>query len=289
MAALAIFGSASMANAYCRTSSCPGVGTSQVCNPPAEGDCGVPLFWPKTCVGWSLQKNASSQVSFPEMEQIVTKAFETWMNAPCEGGGHPRIVVQQAEPAECAKHEYNQTAGNANIILFHDDSWPYEGSSNTLALTTVTYNLDTGEIYDADMEINSADITFTTGDSNVVFDLPSVVTHETGHFLGLAHSHDVHATMFPDYIEHTTNLRNLSPDDIAGICAIYPPGQLADDCDITPRHGFSPLCAAEQAAEKGCSTAAAGCDVAGGASGRWAGAAALCALLLAARRRRSRG
>jgi hypothetical protein len=95
--------------------------------------------------------------------------------------------------------------------------------------------------------------------------------------------------MFPDYLEHTTNLRNLSPDDIAGICAIYPPGQLASDCDITPRHGFSPLCAAEQAAQSGCHTAAAGCDIAGGAGGRWAGVAAVAALLLAVRRKRSRG
>lgn len=284
-AALAIFASGSAAEAYCRTSSCPGVGTSQVCTPPTPSDCGVPLFWPKTCVGWSLQKNASSQVSFSTTEQIVTKAFETWMNAPCPGGGTPRIQAIQAEPAECAKHEYNQTAGNANIILFHDQSWPYEGSSNTLALTTVTYNLDTGEIYDADMEINSADIPFTTGDSDVMFDLPSVITHETGHFLGLAHSQDFHATMFPDYLEHTTNLRNLSPDDIAGICAIYPPGQLASDCDITPRHGFSPLCAAEQA-EQGCATCAAGSAT----GGRWASAAAvLGVLLLIARRKRSRG
>src|SRR5689334_23648589 len=50
-----------------------------------------------------------------------------------------------------SKHEYNQNRGNTNLIVFRDDGWPYEGSSNTLALTTVTYNLDTGEIYDADM------------------------------------------------------------------------------------------------------------------------------------------
>lgn len=283
-ATLAITAFSSSAQAFCRTSSCPNVGTSQVCTPAAPGDCGTPLFWPKTCVGWSLQKNASAQVSFEVMEQIVTKAFHTWTTAPCPGGGTPRMVVEQAEPAECAKHEYNQMAGNANIILFHDDSWPYEGSSNTLALTTVTYNLDTGEIYDADMEINSADISFTTGDSNVLYDLPSVVTHETGHFLGLAHSHDVEATMFPDYIEHTTNLRNLSADDIAGICAIYPPGNLPGECDITPRHGFSPLCADAQAAQTTCCASAA---LGGEPGNRWAGAAvAVGALILGARRRR---
>ena len=55
----------------------------------------------------------------------------------------------------CRRHEYNAGQGNANIILFHDEVWPYQGTSNTLALTTLTFNTDTGEIYDADMEINA--------------------------------------------------------------------------------------------------------------------------------------
>src|SRR5262249_43161433 len=156
------------------------------------------------------------------------------------------IKVTEAAPVNCKQHEYNQKAGNANIILYHDDLWPYEGTNNTLALTTVTYNLDTGEIYDADMELNSADNDFTVGDTNVDFDLLSIVPHETGHFLGLAHSHESTATMWPSYDPPTTNLRHISADDIAGICAIYPPGSDRTCCDATPRHGFSPDCAAQQ-------------------------------------------
>src|SRR5262249_7789043 len=147
-------------------------------------------------------------------------------------------------------------------------------------------------IYDADMELNSADNDFTTDDTNVDFDLLSILTHESGHFLGLAHSADIHAVMFPDYMEHTTNLRTLTADDIAGICAIYPPGDIPSDCDDAPRHGFSPLCGVDQP-PGGTDGGTGGCCTVtpGGATseGGWTGVgAALVALVLASRRGRIR-
>jgi Matrixin len=242
---LAVAAVAAPAHAYCRTSSCDLHPESwHVCTPSEPDDCGTPLFWAKPCVEWSLQKDASTQVTFAQAEQIVTAAFATWMSAPCPGGDTPRINLTEAEPAECHQIEYNQTAGNANIIMFRDNGWPY--APFEIALTTVTYNLDTGEIYDADMELNSTDFQFTTGDTGVVVDLASIVTHEMGHFLGLNHSPNTDATMFGNYERGTTTLRDLSDDDSAGICAIYPPGDVPSDCDPTPRHGFSALCAADQ-------------------------------------------
>jgi MYXO-CTERM domain-containing protein len=291
-AALSLLLSADLAGAYCRTSSCDAQSktdahTGQVCTPKMAGDCGTVISWAQPCVGWSLQKAASKKgITFAQAEQVFKDAFARWTSAMCSGGGTPLMTVNEATPANCDKHEYNQMVGNANIIMFRDDAWPYEGSSNTLALTTVTYNLDTGEIYDADMELNSADVNFTIDDTNVEYDLPSIATHETGHFLGLAHSPLPDATMFPDYTPHSTNLRDLSADDIAGICAIYPPGTPPSSCDDTPRHGFSPDCAADQPPpSKGCAMAA--CASSSSPAGA-AAAAALAALVLAARRRKRR-
>lgn len=271
--ALPLIASSTVAEAYCRTSSCPETAgvpqhTSQVCVPAQSSDCGLVIAWRRACVGWSLQKDASAKVSFAEMEPVMAKAFQKWMSASCTGGGNPAITVKEADPASCTLHEYNQDKGNANIIVFRDASWPYAGTVNILALTTVTYNLEDGEIYDADMELNSAQTNFTLGDTAVDFDLDSIVTHEAGHFLGMAHSGDQDATMWPDYKPHTTNLRDLSPDDIAGICAIYPPGSNAGACDTTPRHGFSVNCASEQPAggdggggtETGGGTSGGGCS-----------------------------
>jgi hypothetical protein len=275
--------------AYCRTSSCGPKGgpaiTGSSCTPSQETDCGIPLFWPTLCVSYSLQKDASVKISFEVADEIFEKAFATWMSAPCEDGT-PQIAVKQLEPVECEGHEYNQKVGNANSIIFRDDGWPYEGANSTLALTTVTYNLDDGQIYDADMELNSAEVPLSVGDGKVEFDLLSIATHEAGHFLGLAHSADATATMYPAYNPGDTSLRDLSDDDRAGICAIYPPGDIDANCDPTPRHGFSTLCAAAQEEQQGVGC----CAVAPFASAHTGGvafvAAALGAMLTAARRRR---
>ncbi len=244
------------AHAFCRTSSCPNVGTSQVCTPQGAGDCGTPLVWKRDCVSFSLNKDASKKVDLDTTRAIVTQAFDTWMSADCPGGGNPHIRVIELDPVDCHAQEYNKEYGNANIVLYHDDDWPYQGKSSTLALTTVSYDVDTSEIYDADIEINAL-VNLTTSDTAVEFDLLSILTHEAGHFLGLAHSPVAEATMFLDYVPGTTTLRDLAADDVDGICAIYPPGAaIPDSCDAEPRHGFSTDCAAVQA--EGCCTIAPG-------------------------------
>jgi len=285
---LATLAESGAALAYCRTSSCD-QGTGAVCDPPGPFDCGKPVFWKNPCVQYSLQKDASKYVSLDVARAIFKSAFAAWTSADCGGKTVPRMSLVETEPVTCDAHEYNQKntgKGNANVIVFRDDTWPYAGSSNTLALTTVTYNIDTGEIYDADMELNSADAEFTTGDSKVGFDLLSVATHEAGHFLGLSHSTTMSATMFPDYLQGDTSLRTLDPDDITAICTVYPPGDpIPATCDPTPRNGFSSQCAADQgeAEQGGCCTVAPGAE---SESAPFAVAAALGMMLLAARRRR---
>lgn len=245
---LALLISADRSFAYCRTSHCPATGKdSHVCTPALPDDCGFVVYWPKPRVTYSVQLDASSQVSFETIRTTLRRSFDTWLNVDCGGGKHPRFEAIEADPVECHLHEYNKDRGNANIVLFHDDVWPYGDHDGRLALTTVSYNTETGEIYDADMEINSAHANFTTSDLITDIDLLSVVTHEAGHFLGLAHSPDTSATMFASYKAGSRDQRDLTDDDIAGICATHPPGEIAEDCDPTPRHGFSTVCRADQA------------------------------------------
>ena len=283
------------AQAYCRTANCPThEGAWQVCVPANDDDCGTKLFWANRCVGFTLQKDASAQVTLAEAETTFKAAFDTWMNADCGSGKHPSVTVNYMGTVDCHVQEYNKDKdiGNANVIMFRDDTWPYEGTANILALTTVTYNLDTSEIYDADMEVNTADIkSFTTGDSNVQYDLLSVATHETGHFLGLAHSHSTDATMYTDYKQGSVSLRDLTEDDTSAICVTYPPDKPASaDCDDTPRHGFSPKCGADQtpgeAQQKSCSVAATLGSTQGTGSAGVAGIGLLAALATMMRKRR---
>src|SRR5581483_9427339 len=100
---------------------------------------------------------------------------------------------------------------------------PYNDGVNTLALTTLTFNADTGQILDADIELNTrtGQITTSTPVGPGDYDLQSILTHETGHFLGLAHSGHPEAVMFSQYKPQSTSMRMLVQDDIDGICSVY--------------------------------------------------------------------
>jgi MYXO-CTERM domain-containing protein len=248
-AAAMVLARASEGSAYCRTSVCPGGVSGTRCTPAQEGDCGTPLRWAQGCFGFSVQVEASTQVDLETSEQLLASAFGAWLAADCGGGTRPGLSIYNIGPVICDQKEYNQAAGNANLVVYRDDLWPYQGAGNTLALTTVTYNLDDGAIFDADLEIN-ATVNLTTGDEEVEFDLSSILTHETGHMIGLAHSADTAATMFIQYTPGDTALRSLHTDDLAAVCAAYPPGQLA--CEPTPRHGFASECDPAANGEPGC-------------------------------------
>lgn len=257
------------ASAFCRTYFCPDEderGASCNPNPQKEGcygganDKDVALYWPQSCVGFSLNKKASKQVSLTKFKEVTNTAFSSWQNVTCDGKS-PTLKFFGLDDVDCDAQEYNKDQGNANLIVFRDEQWPYANGDTVLALTTLTFNTDTGEIYDADMELNSANHNFTTTDNPdlVEDDLLAVVTHETGHFIGMAHSPHQDATMYavypePGFAGDRTFMRSLSQDDIDAICSVYPPTRTGlGECNPEPRHGFSDQCFVAPAADEGCS------------------------------------
>jgi hypothetical protein len=277
------------ASAYCRTSACSGNVAGQRCVPAQSRDCGSPLYRTGLCFGFSVHETGSNKVDVATVEALMDQAFTTWEQADCGGGAHPSVSVENIGRVACDRQEYNQTGGNTNLIVFRDDVWPYENQAHTLALTTVTYNLDTGEIYDADLEVNSTDqVNLTISDSDVGYDLLSVLTHEAGHMLGLAHSPQETATMHFEALPGETQLRDLDPDDVEGICVTYPPGR-AGSCDTTPRHGFASECGGADADDESCSLARAPLRAGDQKpTSALVGVVSLVALALARRRRRRR-
>jgi hypothetical protein len=293
------------ARAFCRTTTTPIPASYS----PTRG-CftdGLPLFWKGACTGYSVNTAASKQIPFDTATAVIDAAFATWNEVTCDAGP-VGIAASNVGPVECGEVRYNPNGPNQNVIVFRDDVWPYSDPNNTLGLTTVTFNADTGEIYDADMELNATGRNLSTTDAVPVngFDLSSVVTHEAGHFLGLAHATDSTATMYASYKPGTSALRSLSPDDIAGICEIYPTpetrnvdksvdpsGQTsADACDPSPRHGFGSVCTENPSPAS--SSDGSGCSVVGGAPRAIAGlrdvavGSAVLGLALAAASRRRR-
>ena len=225
------------------------------------------LFWRNACAGYSLARSASSQVSLEDATRLASRAFSAWSGVVCPGGGPPSILAVNEGPVDCSSVAYNPNAGNQHVIIFRDDGWPHSDPSSTLGLTTLTVDTSSGEIYDADIEINSHDFTLLVDGAPMAaagadagpggYDLLGILTHEAGHFLGLAHSDNPTAIMDAFY---TPSEGPLTADDVAGICAIDDPSGAhstnggpiaAAACDPTPKNGFASDCVGTMAASLG--------------------------------------
>src|SRR5690606_35670609 len=127
-------------------------------------------------------------------------------------------------------------------------------------VTTTTYFRGSGEIVDADIEMNAAWFDFTDltgppcaeGQSGgcVATDIHNTATPEIGPMTGPDHTPDRNATMFASAPRGETSKRRLGETDIDGICAIYPAG------------GPTSHCAAEEDPGTGC-----GCSSGEGSAG----------------------
>ncbi|MEJ7730130.1 MAG: matrixin family metalloprotease [Polyangiaceae bacterium] len=274
------------AEAYCRSTTCTGD-----C-PRDESGCkttGAKLAWPSMCVGYSLQADGTVNLPMVQVRKVIAACFVTWSDLDCEGEP-ATLAFSELDDVGCHGTEYNEDSGNANVVLFQDTNWDYDSIENNLAKTTVTFDPDSGEIFDADIEINHAFNEFTVSDQSVVYDLQSVVTHEVGHFIGLDHSDLSEATMTPGYDDGTTELRTLDTDDIEAACEAYPPTRQVS-CDPEPSNGLAYDCSTEGGEADGAGDAG-GCAVGSTGASDAGGLAATASLLLgltaAARRRRRR-
>jgi hypothetical protein len=236
---LVVIVAAGEARAYCRTRTCE-FRRDTVCNRD-EKYCaldGAYVFWPEGCIPFAVQRDGSLSdgISAATLEAIVEDAFRAWSEVPCSGGRTPALAAGSQGPVACDAVEYDckTPEENSNLILFRDDFVDADPGLNArvLALTTLTANLRTGELFDADIEINTRDEDFAldgagANDGSEPSDLRGVVYHELGHLLGLSHSLESGALMRAAY-EGTVEPQS---DDIEGICAAL--GAAASDptCD----------------------------------------------------------
>ncbi|XP_045873752.1 neutrophil collagenase [Meles meles] len=171
------------------------------CGVPDSGDFmvtpGNPK-WEKTNLTYSIVKY-TTQLSEADVEEAIEKAFEVWSNA--------------------SSLTFTKTSqGEADIkIAFvqgdHGDNSPFDGPNGILA-----HAFQPGQGIGGDAHFDEEEIwTINSGGYNLFL----VAAHEFGHSLGLAHSTDPGALMYPNYAFHDPNTYTLPQDDIDGIQAIY--------------------------------------------------------------------
>jgi hypothetical protein len=142
-------------------------------------------------------------------------------------------------------------------------SHPRTAAGDVIGLTTTTFDTKTGEILDADMELFASDgadgFYFTCGGPGSpactgtpylpgcnLTDVGAVVTHEAGHMLGLGHvCTQEFGQWYTDCPAETPVMspsvgdvaqRELAPDDVAGVCTVYPKGAATVTC-VPPDDG----------------------------------------------------
>jgi MYXO-CTERM domain-containing protein len=202
-----------------------------------DGDPSTPLFWRYRTVVMRPAYDTSADVPADAVHLAIDRAIGAW-NTAGEGCSDFRFE-DGGYPSGLETNGYGAERDGENRIVWHEDEWPEDLHGGTLAVTTTLYRVSTGQILDADIDVNGVDYfwTDTTDPGAVDTDVQNALTHELGHVLGLAHVSDPDATMYAESAPGDLEKRSLAQDDIDGLCFVYPDRVLTPDAP--PFHGHA--------------------------------------------------
>ncbi|XP_007520792.1 interstitial collagenase-like [Erinaceus europaeus] len=182
---------------------------AQTLNVMKQPRCGVPdvapfeitpgnPHWENTHLTYRIE-NYTPDLPRAEVDHAIEKAFQLWSNA---------------SPLTFTKVEQ----GQADILFSfvwgdHHDNNPFDGPDGYLA-----HAFQPGPGIGGDIHFDE-DERWTNNIKK--YNLFHVAAHELGHSLGLSHSSDIGALMYPSYVTSEDIL--LAQDDINGIQALYGP------------------------------------------------------------------
>ncbi|XP_074527741.1 matrix metalloproteinase-18-like [Halichoeres trimaculatus] len=171
---------------------------------------GRDLKWQKNSLTYRIE-NYTPDMSQAEVDDSIQKALQVWANVtPLR---FTRIY-----------------SGTADIMIsfgteYHGDAYPFDGPDGILAHAFAPSNGIGGDAHFDDAET----FTFRSQTGYVLF---IVAAHEFGHSLGLSHSDDPGALMYPNYIYREPDTFVLPRDDINGIQSLY--GSNPDKDPVNP-------------------------------------------------------
>ncbi|XP_077625830.1 interstitial collagenase [Crocuta crocuta] len=186
-----------------------GLPDADTLNVMQQARCGVPDVaeyvlmegnprWDRTDLTYRIE-NYTPDLPRAEVDDAIEKAFKLWSDVS------PLTFTKVFE-------------GQADIMISfvrgdHRDNSPFDGPGGTLA-----HAFQPGPYIGGDAHFDE-DERWTNDFKD--FNLYRVAAHEFGHSLGLAHSTDIGALMYPNY-QYSDDVQ-LSQDDIDGIQALYGP------------------------------------------------------------------
>jgi len=228
---------------------------------PGTGTDGPCLHWTTREVPFVIHEAGTEDAGRLSSINAVRSSFRSWGQPTCtdfffrDDGVTARTAVGYVQGGQDNVNLVIWREKNCAAVAPSDDPCHrtggcnnkyncWEQSNETIAVTTTTFSNRTGEIFDADVELNGEGFVFSAVPSPacprtapvpvpancVATDIQNTMTHEIGHMLGLDHTDNVEATMYRSAEFAETKKRTLDQDDIEGLCVIYPKGAATSTC-----------------------------------------------------------
>lgn len=160
--------------------------------------------WDHNNITYYIHKNGSQSIDLSSINIAFRTAFLIWSSVT-------PLTFTEAE---------NKSQADMVISFedyYHNDFFPFDGKGKTLA--HAFFPPPNGELAGDSHYDDSETWTINSTDSrHQPIDLVTVAIHEIGHALGLDHSQDPDALMYPYY---NGSHRHLDSDDIEGIQSLY--------------------------------------------------------------------
>jgi hypothetical protein len=209
-----------------------------------DGDPETPLFWRYRWVVVHVANDTCDDVPADNVQLAIARSMAAWNTAaePCSDfmlidGGYPTGATTNLDGGD---------ADMENRVFWREDVWPEDVPQETLAITTQVYRRASGQIIDADIDLNGVHFYWTDTDApgEAYTDVENTMTHELGHLLGLAHVFDESSTMYGTSDPGDLEKRSLAEDDAAGLCFVYPRGLRTPEAPVFPSNPLSSGCSA---------------------------------------------
>lgn len=220
------------------------------------------LYWESGCVFLTIDDDGTKEIPGDAEFELVDQTIQAWNNA-IAGCSYMQLINAGRKKLEVGRDHVNLIKFRDMTWCrpATADDGPHCPPDSAAGITTATFVDDPsssrdGAIVDADVELNGVNFALsddgqTLGVDDCLSELRNTLTHELGHLLGLEHTcltstdpprvdgdgnavplctsattEQQNATMYNFQECGETKKETLEPDDIAGVCAVYP---LADD------------------------------------------------------------